>query len=252
MKDWNKLENLQAQISTHIEKNLPSICKDILQKPKDTIQKKDLENFLLPIFTTDTFTKSKISDFLCSILHITKQRASVFDKYLLKILLFILEKNEFFILRQNKNMKLYLKILSNLKGSLAYLQEEDTEHIFSVIKGINPYGIGEEKQQVAIISSLVLSLVKNFISFSQEEFSLKFLMKHFKNIFNSQNLEFGEDFEFEGVLFWIHKLVEKEESKQVMIDFFVNQPRFLLKFEIKNVKEKHFYFLFRKEFLMRL
>lgn len=235
MKDWNFLIQLQNETKAHLEKNLSEICENLINKPNNKIEKLDLEYFLLPIFTSETLTKSKISKILEAILHITTQRPSVFDKYLLKILLFIFEKNEFFILRENLNIKLYLKILRSLKGSFAYLQEEDLEHIYTVIKGINPYGIGQEKQQISVISSLVLSLIKNFIAFNKEEFSFKFLLKHFKNIFNTQNFNFPCDFESDGVIFWIHKLVENEESKELIIDLMVNQPKFLLKFELKNV-----------------
>lgn len=237
MKYWQKLESLHNQIQSHIDENLAGICKDFQSKKQALSKRPNISKLLFPILSSESLTKSKMSSFLETILLITNERPSTFDKYMLKILLFIFEKNEFFILRDNSNMKLYLKILKSLKSCFVYLQEDDIEHIVGVIKGVNPYGIGEEEQEISIISSLILTLVKDFSSVTKEEFPLKFFLRHFKNIFNSRDFNFDSDFDSDGVDFWMHKLIEKEESCDFIVDFVVNKPKFLLKFDIKNVRD---------------
>jgi hypothetical protein len=174
-------------------------------------------------------------NFLQIIKTVVQKKPHLFDKFKLNLLLSIFEQNEHQIVRNTEYLEIYLIIVNEIKGLLAYVHEEVTGHIISLIKSLNPYGVGPEKQRIARISCLVLNLAKNFKSAYPNEFCKKFLLKHVKNAVN--DLRDGEsDKNMEGLSFWLHKLVQQTETREIVIDMVVSRPQFLLKFNLKNVR----------------
>ena len=230
------------QLQDKLTQEFGKTCKAITKKANPAKYSKSqlgsspdfLHGYLSHTFAINNLEAPAVESFLKVICLISASTPQQFGKYRLSLLLFILEKHEHFILRSNKNLELYLKIIFNLKGLLAYAHEEMVEHLINVIKGINPYGIGDEKQKIANISSLILCIARCFNASHSHQFGKKFLMKHVKNVINDLKNEDEGNPVMGGISFWIHKLVQEKDSKDMVIDLVVSQPQFLLYFDLKN------------------
>ena len=238
--NWQIIEKLQQEAQSHLTKNQEYFPEEVIYSPKF------LSTYLPLTFSKRELTQKEITDFLNIIVKISKKCPNNFDKYSLNILFFTLEKNEFTILRNIHLLETYLRAIYELKEFLAFAHEEIIEHLISVVKNAQPYGGRLEKDLIVKISALILGLGRRFEELSSAtSFPLKFLMRHLKNVVanlrsGGVNLMMGDpglglD---ESIEFWVHKLIEQKDSRDVLIEMLVSNPQFLVCFDLKNVRLK--------------